>query len=272
MFQDNLTSMPRQPPLDRNLAQPLYQQLASQLLRDIESGRLSAGARLPSESELMEIHGISRITVRQAIAMLSRADKLVAQRGKGTFVAGSLVRHDLHALQGFYESLRSQGIEPHTTLVEWSPAADVRADGLPPRLHLPVRLRRLYSVDERPFAVVTGWLPQRAAEVGRERAARLKVYEILSQLMGLKVDHSDVAIRCERAPKDIAQLLDLPRGSMVLLMERQSFDAEGRTCEFMRIHIMPQRYEFRLRVHGEVELARAVHTFRSPRKTEGATA
>jgi GntR family transcriptional regulator len=262
--------MPLQPFLDRAAAQPLYKQLAGHLLHQIEAGRLVPGQRLPSELELMQAHGVARVTVRQAVALLVRGGKLLTQRGKGTFVAGAVVRHELDALQGFHESLRSQGIEPRTTLLDWSPHAGALDGELPPGLTLPVRLRRLYAVDDRPFAVVTGWLCAGAAGLGRTRAERLNVYEILSQFMGIEVHHADVTIRSERAPREILQLLALPKSAMVLLMQRHSYDREGRVCEFMRIHIVPERYEFRLRVHGGVELARAVHRTESPRNTRGA--
>lgn len=261
--------MTRPPPLDKRAALPLYQQLAAQLLREIDSGRLPAGAQLPSEQALMAAHGVSRITVRQAIAVLLRAGKLVTQRGKGNFVAGARVLHELDALQGFQDALRQQGLEPRTTLVDWAPEGGLLDADLPPGLDLPVRLRRLYAIDDKPFAVVTGWLPAAAAAVGRERAAHLNVYEILSRFMGVRVGQADVSIRCERAPRDIAQLLGLPRSAMVLLMQRQSQDGRGHVCEFMRIHIVPERYEFRLRMHGEVELARAVHQTALPPPTRG---
>lgn len=256
--------------LDRRSVEPLYRQLAGHLLALIDSGALPPGQRLPSEPELMTQYGVSRITVRQAIGLLGRSGKLLTQRGKGTYVAGQVVRHDLDALQGFYQSLRSQGIEPQTRLLDWSTDAGTLSGELPPGLALPVRLRRLYAIEDRPFAVVTGYLPSGAAELGKARAARLTVYEILSQYMGVVVDHADVTIRCERVPREIGQLLGLPRAGMVLLMERRSFGRNGEPCEFMRIHILPERYEFRLRVTGEMELARAVHQVSSPRHSQGA--
>ena len=108
------------PALDRNTPHPLYRQLAGHLLAMIDTGALKPGQRLPSEQQLMTQYGVSRITVRQATALLARSGKLEAQRSKGTFVAGRVVRHDLDALQGFYQALRSQGIEPQTKLIAWS--------------------------------------------------------------------------------------------------------------------------------------------------------
>ncbi|MFI4927430.1 MAG: GntR family transcriptional regulator, partial [Burkholderiales bacterium] len=251
--------MRRSPVLQREHAHPLYRQLAEHIQAQVAAGKLVAGQRLPSEPELMEAYGVSRITVRQAIALLVRSGQLVTQRGKGTFVTAPVVRHELDALRSFQDALRHQGIEPRTQLVEWSATHGAVDAVLPPGLQLPVRLRRLYFVEQQPFAVVTAWLPARAGDIGRARAERLNVYEILHQFLGVHVSRADVTIRCERAPADIAHLLTLPRRSPVLLMERSSFDARGRVCEHMRIHIVPERYEFRISLPGEVNLARAVH-------------
>lgn len=265
------TSSPAPAALNRGSEVPLYKQLAAHLLQRIASGELKAGERLPSEPELMAAHGVSRVTVRQAIALLARSGKTSAYRGKGTFVASRTVRHDLDALQGFYQSLLSQGIEPETRLVDWSPTGGALDGTLPAGLDLPVRLRRAYALDRHPFAVVTAHLPSGAASLGRSRAEHLTVYEILGRFMGLAVERAEVTIRCCRAPRDVGALLGVTRGGMVLLMERQSF-AGGRPCEFMQIHILPERYEFRLQVQGQLELARGIHhvpsTHRSTSRSE----
>lgn len=245
--------------LDRACAEPLYRQLANTLLRMIDAGELAAGQRLPSEPGLMAKYGVSRITVRQAIALLVRHGKVSAHRGKGTFVSGRVVRHDLDALQGFYAALRSQGIEPQTKLIEWSVDAGAFDDGRPVGTDFPVRLKRRYSIDDRPFALVVGYLPQAAAALGKARAERLSVYEILAEFMDVRVARAMVAIRCERAPNEVTRLLGLQKADMVLVMERQSFATNDQPCEFMRIYIVPERYEFRLSVAGQFEIARAVH-------------
>lgn len=261
--------MPRVTELDRDSLDPLYRQLASRLQQAIDSGRLAPGARLPSEAELIAIHGVSRVTVRQAIGLLQRQGKVAARRGKGTFVLGPVVRHDLDALQGFRDALVGQGIEPQTRLLEFS--ADGRAgggivaaaahDGGPPAdLDLPVRLQRLYAVDGRPFALVTAWLPQAAAAIGRARAERLTVYQIVEGFLGTPVARAEVVIRSQRAAASVARLLGLARSErQVLVMERRSSTAAGVPCEFMRIQIVPDRFEFRLGVQGPLALAAAVH-------------
>lgn len=254
----------REAVLVRHSAEPLYQQLAALLARRIDAGEFDGGRRLPTEPELMARHGVSRVTVRQAIALLARNGRVVARRGKGTFVAAPMMSHDLGVLRGFYDALRDQGIEPRTELLEFAPGAGRADRTLPEGLDLPVRLRRRYLLDDRPFAIVVAWLPPQAGTIGEARAARLTVYEIVEQFLGERVAGADVAIRCETAGRQIARELGLAPASPVLVMERRSVSPAGRLLEFMRIHIVPERYEFRLRVPGALEIARAV------RRTAGA--
>ena len=253
-------------PLDRSSVEPLYRQLAFTLLQMIDTGELAVGQRLPSEAALMKSFGVSRITVRQANELLVKHGKVTAHRGKGTYVAGRVLHHDLDALQGFYAALRSQGIEPKTNLIEWSADAGAFDDQRPASTDLPVRLKRLYAIDDRPFAVVVGYLPSAAATLGKVRAERLSVYEILTDFMGVRVARASVAIRCEFASNEVAILLGLKKRSMVLVMERQSFASDDQTCEFMRIFILPERYEFRLKVTGPFEIAPAVYPVLSTSK------
>lgn len=64
----------------------LVSQLADTLRQAIAAGQFAPGARLPSEAQLTEAHGVSRTVVREAIASL-RADRLVeARQGAGVFV------------------------------------------------------------------------------------------------------------------------------------------------------------------------------------------
>jgi DNA-binding LacI/PurR family transcriptional regulator len=65
---------------------PKYQQVYSALRRDIQSGRLAGGDRLPSEAELVRLFGASRITVGRAVRDLQAAGLVERRAGSGTFV------------------------------------------------------------------------------------------------------------------------------------------------------------------------------------------
>ena len=73
--------------LNKNTPIPLYFQLKKLILDELDSGELPVGSMLPTENELIEMFGISRTTVRQAITELVQEGKLYRIKSKGTFVS-----------------------------------------------------------------------------------------------------------------------------------------------------------------------------------------
>ncbi|MEN9862506.1 MAG: GntR family transcriptional regulator [Polynucleobacter sp.] len=244
--------------LDGASPDPLYQQLADRLVQAITNGTLVAGQQVPSESELTETYGISRVTVRQALQLLVKSGQLVAKRGKGTFVARTTLQQDLSSLQGFHEALKSQGVEPQTELLNFDATGGLSSKQLPESADLPLLLRRKYSVDGEAFAVVEAFLPSKAAEIGKKLAEKMVVYDILQKYLGVRIGKADVAIECSHPTPQIAKELKLSKNGHVLLMRRTSYSTSGEICEHMRISIVPDRYTFNMSVSGPMQLARAV--------------
>jgi GntR family transcriptional repressor for pyruvate dehydrogenase complex len=83
---DKRLDLQRVPP--RNLAREVVQRLSA----EIDGGRLSPGARLPTEHALMEAMGVSRTVVREAIAALRAEGLVVTRQGLGAFVASDVQR------------------------------------------------------------------------------------------------------------------------------------------------------------------------------------
>ena len=70
--------------LDEDDPRPLWQQLADLLRGRIERGELTG--RLEAEMSLAQHYGVSRDTVRRALACLARDGLIRSTRGRGTFV------------------------------------------------------------------------------------------------------------------------------------------------------------------------------------------
>ena len=81
--------------IDRDSFVPLYVQLKNLLQRQILSGQLSAGSVVPSEFELCRLHGVSRMTVRQALGDLESEGLIRREPGRGTFVLAEMPRRGL---------------------------------------------------------------------------------------------------------------------------------------------------------------------------------
>ncbi|GAU79274.1 GntR family transcriptional regulator [Fusibacter sp. 3D3] len=83
----------------------LYDQIRMSVLQMISSGQLKEGDKVPTEKELGELFGASRITVRRALKELEAEGALEILHGKGTFVKRKKQRLHMLDLEGFREGL-----------------------------------------------------------------------------------------------------------------------------------------------------------------------
>lgn len=98
--------------IDRESPIPLYYQLKQLLLEKLDSGEWKPGDLVPSEQELQDTYGLSRTTVRQALAELTFEGRFSRHRGQGTFVAAREIVHDPMKRISITALMRQQGIEP----------------------------------------------------------------------------------------------------------------------------------------------------------------
>ena len=91
---------------------PLYEQLMNILEHDIRTGKYSPGDRIMTESELSKKYGISLITVRKAISLLTEKGLLIKKQGKGTFVAKPKYSRNIRRLSGFTQMCEQMGVVP----------------------------------------------------------------------------------------------------------------------------------------------------------------
>jgi GntR family transcriptional regulator len=74
--------------INHDSAQNVTDQVAEDIEADLDAGVIAPDTRLPSEMELTEQYGVSRVTVRRAIALLRERGKVVTVHGRGTYAAG----------------------------------------------------------------------------------------------------------------------------------------------------------------------------------------
>lgn len=97
---------------------PLYYQLVEKIEDKIETNEWKPGECIPSERDLCELYGMSRITVRNAIAKLVNQGKLKKVQGKGTYVLGKSVTQKLNNhVYSFTSEMEKQGKISKTKLV-----------------------------------------------------------------------------------------------------------------------------------------------------------
>ncbi|WP_413460507.1 GntR family transcriptional regulator [Herbaspirillum huttiense] len=249
-----------EPQIDRNSATALYLQIADHLRGAIAAGHYPADSKLPAESELTDMFGVSRVTVRQAISQLLADGSVISKQGKGTFVSGKKLLHDLKPMRGFYDALVAQGIEPKTKLLEFAPVE------APLRIHEAFGspegncflLRRLYLVNDEPVALVTSYLPPAASGLTWEQVTRNPIYVLLETFLDMPVTKADIRIRATSAGSAVSQALGLPTRAALLVMERDSYGTNGALREHTSFYIRPENYEFTLSVQGPLPVGSSI--------------
>src|SRR5438132_5361479 len=113
--------------LDRSSPVPAYYQLEEWLAQRIDSGELAAGTRLPSERELTQQLGISRMTLRQALDRLERDGLLVRRQGTGAFVGPPRLVGEIGELRGISEEVAAQSRTSNTRILGVDEAQPPRA-------------------------------------------------------------------------------------------------------------------------------------------------
>src|SRR5438876_1560198 len=149
---------PAPPESLRGSGAAVYGQIEDWLAEAIGAGRLAPGDRMPAEQDLAEWFGVSRMTLRHALASLARrglVTRAVGRRG-GTFVAERKLEQDHTTLAGFSEQLRRHGMEPGARVLSATqqPAGPVSAAALELREGDPVHeVRRVRLGGGRPIVL-----------------------------------------------------------------------------------------------------------------------
>lgn len=170
----------------RRAEAPLYLQLRDDLRRMIAVGQFKDGDAIPPEPVLCETYGVSRITVRRAVAELAAEGLVEKVPGKGTFVRGAPFSPSLVSLTGFGSADEVFEVEPRRTVLrKWEESADSQIAG---RLGLAegapvVGLERLLQDGERVLAIDTTrysgeLLPGFLAHVGNDVSTLQVIKEI----------------------------------------------------------------------------------------------
>lgn len=215
-----------------------YLQIEEELTRRIERGELSPTARLPTERQLATQLGVSRMTVRHALAGLEERGLVRRVQGSGTFVAHRKLRQRATRLRGFFEQSVEQGVMPVTrTLTRSSVAATpalAEALGLQPGepVYSVVRLR---MAGGEPVVLERSFFPARLLPgLIDGDLDHGSIYRLMEERYDARPTRGVQEMESVPARRDEAELLQVAPGSPLMLLERTGWDRRGRIVEHAR--------------------------------------
>jgi GntR family transcriptional regulator len=225
------------------------------LAEQIGSGRLRPGQRLGAERALAAEFGVSRATLRQALAVLEEGGvvRRVPGRGGGTFVAKGKIERDLSRIVGVPALLRSQGVVAGTRVLSarLAEADDVTAQALRARPgELVVDLVRIRLADGSPFSLEHARFPARRFPGLLEMPLGGSVYELLVEHFGAEPTDAVERIEVVLASPDEAAILDVEPGAPLMAITRTTTDPDGEPIEFSRDLFRADRTRIVVRTEG----------------------
>ncbi len=206
-----------------------YLEVASELRSALAGGEFAS--TLPSEAELGQRYGVSRVTVRHALEELRRDGLVTSKRGSGWFVAVDPVRQALGRVSTVEAALVAAGATAQRRVLEFGfePAGDDVAVALAIAAGTEVlRVRRLTLADGEPFALVTVWVPaDLGSQLSRADVEGAPFNELLAA-RGTPLGSATQLIGADLATADDVRLLGVRVGAPVLACRRVTRTREGR--------------------------------------------
>jgi len=230
------------------------------LLEQVASGALRPGQRLGAERDLAVEFGVSRSSLRQALASLESDGVIrrVPGRGGGTFVSADKVDRDLSRIVGVPALLRDQGFTAGTKLI----SASVVTSDRPTAGALQIEegafvcdVVRIRLADGSPISLEHVRLPASRFPGLLEHSLGGSLYELLAAHYDVHPAEAEERIEVAEATEDEAQILGLPPGAPLLSITRTTVDDAGVPIEHSHDLFRADRTRITVRTRGRAGTA-----------------
>jgi GntR family transcriptional regulator len=240
------------PAFNENPTVPLYLQVEATLKEMIEDTVFSLGDQIPSERELSEQLGVSRMTVRRAIQNLTDHGLLERRSTNGTYVRQPQVLRGMgkEKAMGLTQLLQQEGVVAGSKLLsfEVTRAPLKVAEKLKIRLGAQiVVLRRLRLANGEPFCVETSYIPYDLVpglSADDFSTPKSSLYVIMQDRYNIKLDKNDETLKISFATLDEAEQLEIQEGDPVILLRSVVMDDNNRCVEYLKSVNHPLRVVF----------------------------
>ena len=228
---------------------PMYRQIADALREKISAGELKPGDALPTESSLQEAFNVSRVTVRQALKLLTEEQIVESIQGSGTYVKEERVNYDIYQLTGFYEKLADRNVDTHS---EVSIFEVLKADArLAEKLNLSHddkiwHVKRVRFIKQKPVNLEETWMPLALFPDLTWEVMENSKYHYVEQIKKLVIDRSEQELVPIMPSEEAIAALSLDPAKPILEKVSRGFLKDGRVFEYSRNVFNTDDYKFTL--------------------------
>ncbi|HOA25517.1 MAG: GntR family transcriptional regulator [Aggregatilineales bacterium] len=233
-----------------NRPAPLAIQVAKSLRKLLQRSEYITGGRLPSEPELAAQFGVSRGTIREALAMLEREGMIFRRHGSGTYVNKHALRIQarIEAALEFSELLRQAGFDASIQLVqaEIEPLPPDIASLLDTDTDTPALfVKKLFLADDQPAIYCIDVIPERLIQSPyTEEELQRPIFDFLKTHCNESVVNVWAEIIPEIAEEELTRLLEVDPCKPLIRLEEVSFNSLNLPILFSRVYYKDQFIRF----------------------------
>jgi GntR family transcriptional regulator len=222
---------------------PLYIQVSGLLRKRLEAGEWRLGEQIPTIDVLMGEYGVSRITMRQALAELEKQGLVRRGQGRGTFVTRDaskerwlIMPSEWHALVEHVEVMNARVVE--LTHDDRAPALD-DASGMPATAYW--HARRINFADETPYSVTDLYVARDVYNRNARTYSARPVLPLLARTERRSIGTARQILAVGTADVEVARHLGLAVGAPIAEVRRFVLDRKGRVIYLADVSY-PARY------------------------------
>ncbi len=231
---------------------PIYARIEEDLRHGIAGGAWRIGARLPSEDELRQQYGVSRMTVRQALARLAAAGLVTKRQGIGTFVNRTKIERVAGRLLGFREDALAHGLVPAVRVLRMGLERADEEDARLLDLHDDdevLRVVRVRFADGEPIGLNTITVVPVFARALLDLDFCDSFYDGVGRRLGVEVGQAEQTVEAVHGDDGDARSLRVAATAALLRITRVTRLADGRLLGLTRSLYRGDRYFLSLTVH-----------------------
>lgn len=213
-----------------------------------QAGKFEPGGKIPSETHMAEMLGVSRETWRKALGLLRSDGLLVSKHGSGTYLLERPCRisNDLSQLQSMTKMIAAAGIEEKASRVECAVGAappDVSRFFEAPADEEFFILQRIRHADFGIISASRGYLPRKyAEELARELPPSLFTY--LEEKQGVRISRARTELFIPDQNDPLRALLQLPEGCDAFGFRQEHYDSRGNPLLYSLDYLRSDLFHF----------------------------
>lgn len=232
---------------------PIYQQIRNKIQDWIVSKEYGLGDQIPSETELGKYFNVTRMTVRQAIALLIQEGLLNRKRGSGTFVTTDPALISRFSLdftgfmdELFYQVSKSKTVSAHIEVIK---TPNIVKEKLKTEEEEVVKIERVRTFNGQIFAFTINYLPKNIGlRIDEKMLYEKALLKILEMDIGIEFDEAFQTIQASFSDQYISEKLETPSGSPILFVERIMYDKKKKPFELVQTSYRGDLYKYVVRL------------------------